>query len=38
VARYLLNHTEARDLEITSHNLEQAFLTLTADEIPGSPA
>jgi ABC-2 type transport system ATP-binding protein len=38
VARYLLNHTGARDLEITSHNLEQAFLTLTADEIPGSPA
>jgi len=36
VARYLLNHTDARDLEITSHNLEQAFLTLTADEIPGS--
>jgi ABC-2 type transport system ATP-binding protein len=38
VARHLLNQTEARDLEITSHNLEQAFLTLTADEIPGSPA
>jgi ABC-2 type transport system ATP-binding protein len=37
VARYLLNHTDARDLEITSHNLEQAFLTLTADQIPGSP-
>src|SRR3954468_6522114 len=29
VARYLLNHTGARDLEITSRNLEQAFLTLT---------
>jgi ABC-2 type transport system ATP-binding protein len=38
IARYLLTHTEARDLEITSRNLEQAFLTLTADEIPGSPA
>jgi ABC-2 type transport system ATP-binding protein len=38
VARYLLNHTDARDLEITSRNLEQAFLTLTADEIPGSPS
>jgi ABC-2 type transport system ATP-binding protein len=38
VARYLLNHTDARDLEITSRNLEQAFLTLTADAIPGSPA
>jgi ABC-2 type transport system ATP-binding protein len=36
VARYLLNHTDARDLEITSHNLEQAFLTLTADTIPSS--
>jgi ABC-2 type transport system ATP-binding protein len=36
VARYLLNHTEARDLEITSRNLEQAFLTLTADAIPSS--
>jgi ABC-2 type transport system ATP-binding protein len=36
IARYLLNHTEARDLEITSRNLEEAFLTLTADDIPGS--
>ncbi|WP_041841035.1 ABC transporter ATP-binding protein [Actinoplanes friuliensis] len=32
VARYLLNETAARDLEITSRNLEQAFLTLTADD------
>jgi ABC-2 type transport system ATP-binding protein len=32
VARYLLNETAARDLEITARNLEQAFLTLTADE------
>ena len=32
VARYLLNETAARDLEITSRNLEQAFLALTADE------
>jgi ABC-2 type transport system ATP-binding protein len=38
VARYLLTDTDARDLEITSRNLEQAFLTLTADEIPGSNA
>jgi ABC-2 type transport system ATP-binding protein len=30
VARYLLNETAARDLEVTSHDLEQAFLTLTA--------
>src|SRR4051794_35632701 len=36
VARYLLTETPARDLEITSHNLEQAFLALTADDIPGS--
>ncbi|NYE96639.1 ABC-2 type transport system ATP-binding protein [Psychromicrobium silvestre] len=32
VARYLLNHTDAHDLEITSHNLEDAFLALTSDE------
>jgi ABC-2 type transport system ATP-binding protein len=38
VARYLLTDTDARDLEITSRNLEQAFLTLTADETPGSNA
>jgi ABC-2 type transport system ATP-binding protein len=31
VARHLLTHTPARDLEITSRNLEQAFLTLTGD-------
>ena len=32
VARHLLNHTDARDLEITSRNLEQAFLALTGDD------
>jgi ABC-2 type transport system ATP-binding protein len=32
VARHLLTETAARDLEITSRNLEQAFLTLTADD------
>jgi ABC-2 type transport system ATP-binding protein len=32
VARFMLTETAARDLEITSRNLEQAFLTLTADE------
>jgi ABC-2 type transport system ATP-binding protein len=32
IARHLLNKTDARDLEITSRNLEQAFLTLTADD------
>ncbi len=31
VARYLLTKTQARDLEITSHNLEEAFLALTGD-------
>jgi ABC-2 type transport system ATP-binding protein len=31
VARWLLTHTDAHDLEITSHNLEQAFLHLTSD-------
>jgi ABC-2 type transport system ATP-binding protein len=31
VARYLLNQTDAVDLEIVSHNLEDAFLTLTGD-------
>jgi ABC-2 type transport system ATP-binding protein len=36
VARHLLTRTDARDLEITSRNLEQAFLALTADE-NGSP-
>lgn len=38
VARHLLTATPARDLEITSRNLEQAFLTLTADDSVGSPA
>jgi ABC-2 type transport system ATP-binding protein len=32
VARYLLTKTNARDLEITSHNLEDAFVALTADD------
>jgi ABC-2 type transport system ATP-binding protein len=37
IARHLLNHTPARDLEITSRNLEEAFLALTADDdTPGS--
>ena len=29
VARFLLTHTDARDLEITAHGLEEAFLSLT---------
>jgi ABC-2 type transport system ATP-binding protein len=32
VARYLLNSTIARDLEITAHNLEDAFVALTGDD------
>jgi ABC-2 type transport system ATP-binding protein len=32
VARHLLTRTGARDLTITSRNLEDAFLALTADE------
>ena len=32
VARFLLTETAARDLEITSKNLEQAFLSLTGDD------
>jgi ABC-2 type transport system ATP-binding protein len=36
IARHLLNNTPARDLEITSRNLEEAFLTLTADDTTGS--
>ena len=31
VLRYLLDHTAAHDLEVTSHTLEDAFLALTAD-------
>jgi ABC-2 type transport system ATP-binding protein len=32
VARYLLTETDARDLEITSRGLEDAFLSLTTEE------
>jgi ABC-2 type transport system ATP-binding protein len=32
VLRYLLDHTEARDLEVTSHNLEDAFIALTGTD------
>ena len=35
VARWLLNQTPARDLEITSRGLEEAFLALTGDGAPG---
>jgi ABC-2 type transport system ATP-binding protein len=33
VARYLLNETDAHDLEITSRGIEEAFLTLTGDDV-----
>jgi ABC-2 type transport system ATP-binding protein len=32
VARFLLNQTDARDLEITADNLEDAFIALTGDD------
>ena len=32
VARHLLTHTEARDLEITAQGLEDAFLSLTGED------
>jgi ABC-2 type transport system ATP-binding protein len=32
VARHLLTHTDARDLEITSQGLEDAFLSLTGED------
>ncbi len=35
VARRLLNQTSARDLEITSRGLEEAFLALTGDGAAG---
>jgi ABC-2 type transport system ATP-binding protein len=31
VARYLLSSTPARDLEITSRGIEDAFIALTGD-------
>jgi ABC-2 type transport system ATP-binding protein len=36
VARYLLNETPAWDLDISSKNLEAAFVALTADDV-GEP-
>lgn len=33
VARYLLTATTARDVEIVAHNLEDAFLALTGDDV-----
>jgi ABC-2 type transport system ATP-binding protein len=37
IARYLLNNTAAKDLEITSRNLEDAFVALTADDNSSAP-
>ncbi len=36
VARYLFEHTAAHDLEITSRNLEDAFIALTSDPRPST--
>jgi ABC-2 type transport system ATP-binding protein len=38
VARYLLTSTPARDLEITTRALEDAFIALTSDESDSAPA
>ncbi|HEY2670880.1 MAG TPA: ABC transporter ATP-binding protein [Rugosimonospora sp.] len=38
VARHLLTQTSARDLEITSKNLEEAFIALTSDDAPDTVA
>jgi ABC-2 type transport system ATP-binding protein len=38
VARYLLSSTQARDLEITTRALEDAFIALTSDDSDASPA
>ncbi|NNC12052.1 ABC transporter ATP-binding protein [Planctomonas sp. JC2975] len=37
-ARYLLTRTAAVDLEVTSHNLEDAFVALTGDDDADLPA
>lgn len=36
VAKYLLTHTPARDLEITTRGLEDAFIALTGEEAEGA--
>ena len=38
VARYLLTQTPARDLEITTRGLEDAFIALTGDGADRPPA
>jgi ABC-2 type transport system ATP-binding protein len=37
VARHLLAHTDAHDLEIAPRGLEDAFIALTGDDSPGDP-
>ena len=36
-ARHLLTHTDARDLEVTAHSLEDAFVALTGDATDTTP-
>jgi len=38
VARHLLTQTPARDLEITSRSIEEAFLSLTGDDTEEDPS
>jgi ABC-2 type transport system ATP-binding protein len=38
IARWFLTETSARDLEITSQNLEEAFVALTGDDAPAGAA
>lgn len=38
IARWFLTHTDARDLEITAKNLEEAFVALTGDDAPAGAA
>jgi len=38
VARHLLTATQARDIEISSHNLEDAFIALTSDRAVATAA
>ncbi|NNG36621.1 ABC transporter ATP-binding protein [Nakamurella aerolata] len=35
LARFLLTRTQARDVEITAHSLDQAFIALTSQSPPG---
>ena len=38
VARHLLTHTDAHDLEIAARGLEDAFIALTGDDSPEGDA